>query len=150
MSVELRLCDESVDDLASAKQGRLLPFAPYQRGDSGVPLHLNKLQSSKSIVILEVDVTVRSKEMLLDERMTLCDRDVERCGVHSRMLPFVVSPFRVSSQSCFRPSTVESEDAVADYIEISNGIIYNQQRYLRCAQAASTGGASFNNDLITL
>ncbi len=52
--VELGLCDESVDDHASAKQRRLLLSVPYQRGDCGVPLALSPLQRRRAIITLEV------------------------------------------------------------------------------------------------
>ena len=76
--VELGLCDESVDDHAPAKQRRLLLSVPYQRGDSGVPLPLSKLQRSSAFISLEVDVTARSKELLCDGLKPKLGRDVER------------------------------------------------------------------------
>ena len=53
---------------------------PYQRGDSGVPQALSKLQCSKksAIISLEVNVTALSKELRCDGRMPFKVRDVER------------------------------------------------------------------------
>jgi hypothetical protein len=53
-------------------------FVPYQRGDSGVPLALSNLQRSRAMIILEVDVTARSKELLCDGDMPTTGRFVER------------------------------------------------------------------------
>jgi hypothetical protein len=48
-----------------------LLFVPYQRGDSSVPLHLSKLHRCTASILLEVDVTARSKELLRDGCMPL-------------------------------------------------------------------------------
>jgi hypothetical protein len=55
-------------------------FVPYQRGDSGVPLALSILQRSSAIMSLEVDFTVRSKELLCDGRMPMTSTEVDFSG----------------------------------------------------------------------
>jgi hypothetical protein len=52
-------------------------FVPYQRGDSGVSKVLSNLQRSKASLILEVDVTARSKELFRDGFMSFGKRDLE-------------------------------------------------------------------------
>ena len=86
--VELGLCHESVDDHVSAKEWCLQLFVQYQCGDSSVPLSLS-LQRSKVrtfsesvcriIMHLEVDVTVRRKELLRNDLIPLLGRYVEWC-----------------------------------------------------------------------
>ena len=53
-------------------------FVPYQRGDSGVPPVLSKLQRSSAIISPEVDVTARSKELRCAGRMPNVGCAVER------------------------------------------------------------------------
>jgi hypothetical protein len=49
-------------------------FVPYQRGDSGVPQALSKLQRSCAVISLEVDVTTSHNELFRDGIMPIFDR----------------------------------------------------------------------------
>jgi hypothetical protein len=53
-------------------------FVPYQRGDSGVPQALSKLQRSCAVISLEVDVTASHNELFCDGRMPSYVRVVEQ------------------------------------------------------------------------